>query len=79
MPTRLEQQAKEDEEKLEALRALAAEAFGSLDRGQGTALEGDQRLADFIGKRGRRAVARASRATGGECRPGGTACPRPPE
>jgi hypothetical protein len=75
MPTHLEQQAKDDEEKLKALRALAAEAFGSLDRGQGTTLDGDQRLADFIGK----LSLRASRGTGCECRPGGTACPQPPE
>ena len=39
---RLEQQAKEDEEKLAMLRGLCAEAFASLDQGEGTRLEGDQ-------------------------------------
>jgi len=62
---RLEQQAKEDEEKLAMLRGLASEAFASLDRGEGTRLEGDQQLADFIGGVGRRAAKRAAHSSGG--------------
>jgi antitoxin ParD1/3/4 len=62
----LEQQAMEDEAKLGVLRSLASEAFASLDRGEGTALEGDQQLADFIGQLGRRAAGRTSRSTSGD-------------
>jgi antitoxin ParD1/3/4 len=61
----LEQQGKEDEEKLATLRGLATEAFAALDRAEGTALEGNQQLADFIGRIGRRAAKRAGRSRGG--------------
>ena len=61
----LEQQAKEDEEKLAAIRGLAGEAFASLDRGEGTTLEGDQQLADFIARIGRRAAKRTARSPSG--------------
>jgi len=56
----LEQQGREDEEKLDALRGLAAEAFDALDRGEGIAIEGREQLADFIGKIGRRAAKRVN-------------------
>jgi antitoxin ParD1/3/4 len=63
----LEQRAREDEEKLRRLRDLAGESFASLDRGEGTTLEGNQALADFIGKLGRRAARREkSQRQGGE-------------
>ena len=52
----LERESKENEEKLSALRSLASEAFASLDRGERTTLEGEQQLADFIGRLGRRAA-----------------------
>jgi antitoxin ParD1/3/4 len=60
----LEQAAKEDEEKLSVLRSLASEAFAALDRGEGTVLEGDQQLADFIHRIGLRAAKRAAHGSG---------------
>jgi len=60
----LEQETREDEEKLSMLRNLASEAFSSLDRGEGTALEGDQQLTDFISGIGLRAVKRAAGSSG---------------
>lgn len=62
----LEQESKEDQEKLSVLRSLASEAFGSLDRGEGTRLEGDQELEDFIGGIGRRAASRPAGCNGGD-------------
>jgi antitoxin ParD1/3/4 len=56
----LEHQGREDEEKLAALRGLAAEAFDALDRGDGIAIEGEKQLADFIGRIGRRAAKRVN-------------------
>ena len=61
----LEREAKEDEEKLAALRALAAEGFDALDRGEGTTLEGERQVADFIKEIGERAVKRTARRPGG--------------
>ncbi len=54
----LEQETKEDELKLSALRGLTSEAFGALDRGEGTSLEGEQQLADFVSRLGRRVANR---------------------
>ena len=62
----LEQQAKEDEEKLAILRGLAADGFASLDRGHGVLVEGDRQLADFIGGIGRRAAKRVGHNRGGK-------------
>jgi antitoxin ParD1/3/4 len=62
----LEQQARENEEKLALLRGLTADGLASLDRGQGVLLEGDRQLADFIGKIGRRAAERVADSTGGK-------------
>jgi antitoxin ParD1/3/4 len=62
----LEQASREDEEKLSVLRDLASEAFASLDRGEGAALEGDQQLADFISGIGQRAAKRAARKSSGK-------------
>jgi antitoxin ParD1/3/4 len=61
----LEREAKEDEEKLAALRGLAAEGFDSLDRGEGATLEGERQLADYIKYVGERAARRAVRRSGG--------------
>ena len=58
---RLEQQTNEDAEKLATLRSLASGTFASLKRGEGTRLEGDQELADFIGNVGRRAAKSVAR------------------
>jgi antitoxin ParD1/3/4 len=62
----LEQQAKEDEEKLAVLRELTAEGFASLDRGHGVLLEGERQLADFIGDIGRRVAKRVGHNRGGK-------------
>src|SRR5262245_9228659 len=62
----LERESKEDEERLKILRGLASEAFAALDRGEGTTLEGDQELVEFIRGIGRRAAKRAGgRSHGG--------------
>ncbi len=52
----LEQQAREDQQKLAALRSLASDAFNELDRGLGTSIDGQEQLADLIGQIGRRAA-----------------------
>ncbi len=57
----LERETKEDEERLAALRALAAEGFDALDRGEGTTLEGEGQVEDFIRGIGERASRRAVR------------------
>jgi antitoxin ParD1/3/4 len=51
----LEQQARENEEKLTFLRSVATQAFDELDRGQAVAIDSPQQLAEFIGQIGRRA------------------------
>jgi antitoxin ParD1/3/4 len=61
----LEQQAREDEEKLAALRSLATEAFNELDHGQGIPIDSQQQLAEFIGQTGRRAAEEVERRTTG--------------
>lgn len=57
----LEQQIREDEEKLGVLRRLAAEAIDELDRGEAIVIEGEDALADFIRQTGRRAADRVER------------------
>lgn len=52
----LEQRRREEQERLAALAALAAEGFDELDQGRGISLEGGERLAEFIGRIGRRAA-----------------------
>jgi antitoxin ParD1/3/4 len=49
----LEQQTAEDAEKLAALRALAAQAFDELDRGQAVEIKGSTALEKHIAKLGR--------------------------
>ena len=51
----LEQQRHEEQAKLAALRALAAQGFGELDQGQDIVLDGEDQLKDFISRVGRRA------------------------
>ena len=60
----LEKSNEEEDEKLRALRGLAAEAFASLDRNEGTRIEGDQQLAEFIREIGLRAANRSARRSG---------------
>ena len=59
----LEGQAQEENEKLNALRSLASEAFHELDQGQGIVLDGKQQLAEFIGQIGRRAAEEVEQQT----------------
>ena len=48
----LEQQAREEDEKLALLRSMATEAFNELDRGQGIVIDSGEQLAEFIGQIG---------------------------
>lgn len=59
----LEEQRREGQAKLAALRALAAQGFDELDQGRGIVLDGDEELRDFIGRIGCRA-ARGARSAG---------------
>ncbi len=61
----VERQTPGDEEKLRVLRALAAEGFDELDRGEGTVIESEQQLAEFIGRIGRRAAEEVERRAAG--------------
>jgi antitoxin ParD1/3/4 len=61
----LEQRTRGDEEKLTALRGLAAEGFEPLDRGEAIVIEGEDALADFIGRIGKRAAERVEQGPGG--------------
>ena len=61
----LEQQAREDQEKLAALRSLASEAFSELDQGQGTPIDGQEQLTELIGQIGRRAADEVEHHTAG--------------
>jgi antitoxin ParD1/3/4 len=57
----LEQQTREEEEKLELLRTLARDAFAKLDQGLGIEVKSWQQLDSLIGRIGRRAGALAKR------------------
>lgn len=57
----LEQQTREDEEKLAALRALAAEAIAELEQGGGIKLASRRELEAFVGRLGRRPAAKTKR------------------
>lgn len=62
----LEQQTREEHEKLMLLRKLTSEGIAQLDQGRGIEISGRRQLASFIGRLGRRAAAkvrRRSRAT----------------
>ncbi|MEX2139783.1 MAG: type II toxin-antitoxin system ParD family antitoxin [Pirellulales bacterium] len=68
----LEQHSREEQEKLAALRALAAKGFDELDQGRGIVLNGRDELAEFIGQVGRRA---ATRDQGSQSRPSKSKAP----
>lgn len=51
----LEQQTREDEKKLEVLRALAAEGFRQIDQGDGTFIHSRRELEDLVDRIDRRA------------------------
>jgi antitoxin ParD1/3/4 len=57
----LEQQTREEQHKLDLLRALATEAFDQLDQGEGIALEGADQLARYIAGLGKRGAAAGRR------------------
>ncbi|HEV3138768.1 MAG TPA: type II toxin-antitoxin system ParD family antitoxin, partial [Pirellulales bacterium] len=57
----LEQQTREEQQKLALLRSLASEAFDQLDQGGGIEINGQRQLAKFIGKIGTRAAKPARR------------------
>jgi antitoxin ParD1/3/4 len=57
----LEQQNREEEEKLALLRSLAAKGFDELDQGRGTEIDGERLLQKYIGQIGRRAAQKAKR------------------
>ncbi len=53
MPTSLKTRQlliRREGEKLALLRSMAAEGFNALDQGQGIAIDGEQQLAEFIGR-----------------------------
>lgn len=52
----LEQQTREDEKKLEVLRALAAEGFRQIDQGDGTVIHSRRELEDMVDRIDRRAI-----------------------
>lgn len=61
----LERETLGDDEKPAALRTPAAEGFDALDRGDGTTLESEREVVDFIETIGKRAARRAARHSGG--------------
>jgi antitoxin ParD1/3/4 len=65
----LEQHSREEQEKLTALRALAAEGFSELDQGRGIVLDGREHLAEFISQAGLRAANRGVDSESGPPKP----------
>ena len=61
----LEQQSREEDEKLALLRSAASDAFHELDREQGIAIDGEEGLSEFIGQIGRRAAEEVERRAAG--------------
>jgi antitoxin ParD1/3/4 len=62
----LEQQAREDREKLRLLRSLAAEAFAELDQGEGIEIGDADQLRDVIARAGRQAAGKGRRGAKAE-------------
>lgn len=58
----LEQQTREEREKLVLLKALAAEGFDQIDQGQGIEIESENQLTTLISEIGRRAADSVKRA-----------------
>jgi antitoxin ParD1/3/4 len=52
----LEQQTREESQRLATLKSLAAEGFKQLDQGEGIELKDRKQLASFIARLGRRAA-----------------------
>jgi len=57
----LEQQKREEREKLKLLRTLASEAFGQLDHGQGIEIQSERQLANLVRRIRRRAATNVKR------------------
>jgi antitoxin ParD1/3/4 len=57
----LEREQRQDDEKLVALQKLAAVGFDALDRGEGTEIEGEDELGEFLARIGKRAARRVER------------------
>ncbi len=55
----LEQQSREEQQKLALLRSLAAEGFDQIDQGLGIEIDGADQLSKYIAGVGRRAEKRA--------------------
>ncbi|MBI2824358.1 MAG: type II toxin-antitoxin system ParD family antitoxin [Planctomycetia bacterium] len=61
----LEQQTREDQQKLALLRSLASDAFDEIDQGRGIELAGGRQAASFVRRIGRRAAKSVKRGTSG--------------
>jgi antitoxin ParD1/3/4 len=61
----LEQQTREEEQRLALLRSLASEAFDQIDQGQGIEISDAKQLATFVGRVGQRAAASVKRRGNG--------------
>jgi antitoxin ParD1/3/4 len=61
----LEQQARQERQKLALLRKLAAKGFDQLDQGQGIELQGAEQIEGFVRGIGQRAAKRVSRRSEG--------------
>jgi antitoxin ParD1/3/4 len=61
----LEQRGREDEEKLAVLRRVATDAFDAIERGEGITIDGEEELAEYIGRIGRRVGRRSRRGPAG--------------
>jgi len=62
----LEQEAREEQEKLALLRSLASEGFGELDQGQGIVFDDEVQVAEFVRQIGRRAARKTAKRTAGQ-------------
>ncbi len=58
----LEQQTREEKEKLKMLRSLAADAFAEIDQGHGLEIDDPEHLKTLVAQIGRRASAKSKRA-----------------
>lgn len=61
----LEEQSRNEHEKLALLRSLASEGFDELDQGQGIVMDDQRQLAELVGQIGRQAAAEVERRTAG--------------
>ena len=61
----LEQQTREDHEKLQLLRSLATEAFEELDQGEGIEIRSEQQLKSIVSRIGLRAAKTGKRKRSG--------------